>query len=842
MAEDAPQEVVETKTDKASDDAEFCSYWRGQLDAYHEEFSDWEKKCTKIIKRYRDDRDEKQDGTDLGAWRFNSLWSNIQTLSPAIYTKAPKPNVERRYLDKDPLARFASMTLERSLDVTIQQCGFHSATKKASLDYLLCGRGTTWDRYEPTYGEPLDLGEQPSDDESTDASLEARSVTDDADDDDGESPEAPRPVTWEKVYTDYVNWKNFRHSPSPVWEEVTWVAKREYLSRRELRTRFKAVDPVSSKPIADLIPLQTDGGRKRDNDGRFLRGRRKPMAEVWEIWDKTSRQVIFIATQYTEAPLERTDDPLKLQDFWPCPKPLYATTTNETLVPVPDYIEYQDQARELDNLTARIKALTDAVRVNGVYDASYPELKRILQEGSDNRLIGVANWAQLTQKGGLPGAISFIPIKDVVDALIRLYEARDRVKADMSEITGLSDIIRGQSQGGVKTATEQKIKGQFSALRLQDRQAEVARFCRDSVAITAEIIAEQFSPEILAEMTGMVSFIAGEVKAMLPPPSPPIQLPQQGPAPIGHNGGRPMNAVPTPSSMLARSPINPAQAGPAPVASPVMQPNGATPNGAVPTAVGAQPPMPPPPDPDMIAKQIFWQAVDLLKNDKMRTFRIDIETDSTIAVDQQADKQAVVEMFTAVGGFLEKSAQIGQMVPQMVPALGQSLLFAFRKFGVGRDVEGTWEAAIDNLSQQAKNPAPKPPSPEQIKAQMLQQQQEAENNRLAATAQIDQQNNQAELLKGQQQHQNDMEQLQVKLAIEQQKGQNLVRQHELEAAAREHQAQIEANQRVTDAVLQSDAADRESSLAAQQHGQNIEAMNNAAAIKQATIGTTGIPQ
>lgn len=815
------EEITQEKTEQANQSAEFARYWCGQLDAYHEEFGDWEKKCERIIKRYRDDRDEKSDGTNLDPWRFNSLWSNIQTLSPAIYTKPPKPNVERRYLDKDPMARFASMTLERSLDVTIQQCGFHSATKKAMLDYLLCGRGTTWGRYEPTYGTPEDLGQQPSDDEGTDAALAERSDTDDANDDEAEAPEAPRPVTWEKVYTDYVNWKNFRHSPAPVWEEVTWVAKREYLSRRELRARFKGIDPVTKRPIADLVPLQSDGGRKRDNDGRFLRGRRKPMAEVWEIWDKSSRQVIFLATQYTDAVLERTDDPLSLQDFWPCPKPIYATTTNETLVPVPDYVEYQDQARELDNLTARIKALTDAVRVNGVYDASYPELKRILQESSDNRLIGVANWAALTQKGGLPGALSFIPIKDVVDALIRLYEARDRVKADMAEITGLSDIIRGQAQGGAKTATEQRIKGQFATLRLQDRQAEVARFCRDSVAISAEIIAEQFSQDILAQMTGMVAFIAGEVKASLPP-APPMQPPM-----IGHNGGPPFDAAsPVPGSpgqapMVAPggAPMAPGQ--PAPQAMPQASPGG-----------GAVAPAPPPPDPDEIAQKVFAQAVDLLKNDKMRTFRIDIETDSTVAVDKQADKESVVEMFTAVGGFLEKSAQIGQMVPQMVPALGQALLFAFRKFGVGRDVEGAFEAAIDHIDMMAKNPAPKPPSPEQLKAQVLQQQQESESQRVAAQAQIDQQKSQAELERVQQQHQIELEQLNLKLAIEVQKGKNQQTAHDMDAAARAHEAQIAEARRVNQAVMDQDAADREASLAELTHSRSLEALAAKASAQQ----------
>lgn len=683
MADETPQTGPDDDGEQKND-AAFVTYWLGQLGAYEEEFRDWTTRCRKIIRRYRDDRSQTQDGMVLGGARFNSLWSNVQTLQPAIYIKPPKPVAERRFLDKDPLARLASMTLERALEVQIEAGYLHPTMQKCVLDYLLCGRGTLWERYEPTYGEAVDLGE------NVGAQYGA-----------GQPPkpgEAPRPVTYEKVCSDYVAWDKFRHSPAAIWEDVWWVAKQEGLTRKELRARFKGVDEATGKPIADLIPLQSGDKDKSDDQNDKEKKRRQPRAIIWEIWNKVDREVIFIAPDWPSAALERTSDPLGLETFWPCPSPLYATTTNDTLVPVPDYIEYQDQADELDSLTARIKALTDAVRVNGVYDASYPELKRILQEGVDNRMIGVKNYAEFAAKGGLEGAMDFVPLKDVVEALVRLYEARDRVKADQAEITGLSDIVRGQAQGGTKTATEQKIKGQFASLRLEDRKKEVSRFARDAIKIKAEIISEQFSPDILAQMTGMLPFIVEELKSD-PPPSPMM----------GHNGGPPLEAPPGQPSPGAGAPGQPVMAS----AGPGMQPA----------------PAPPPPDFEALAQAKFQQICALLKDDKMRTFRIDIETDSTIEVDKQAAKDSVVELFTAVGGFLEKALPIGQAMPQLTPALGQSILFAFRRFGAGRDVEGVWEQAIDQLTQLSKNPPPKPPSPEEIKAQSEAKAQEAETQR-----------------------------------------------------------------------------------------------------------------
>lgn len=734
MADESPQTGPED--DEQKNDAAFVTYWLGQLGAYQEEYKDWETRSRKIIRRYRDDRSQTQDGTVIGGARFNSLWSNVQTLMPAIYIKAPQPVAERRFLDKDPLARLASMTLERALEVQIEVGYLHPTMQKCVLDYLLCGRGTMWERYEPTYGEPIDLG--------------SRNY-------------GPKPVKYEKVCSDYVAWDKFRHSPAAIWDDVWWVAKQEGLTRKELRARFKGKDLATDKLIADLIPLQSGDKDKSDDQNDKDKKRRQPRAIIWEIWNKVDREVIFIAPDWPNAALERAPDPLGLETFWPCPKPLYATTTNDTLVPVPDYVEYQDQADELDNLTARIKALTDAVRVNGIYDASYPELKRILQEGVDNRMIGVKNYAEFAAKGGLEGAMDFIPLKDVVEALVKLYEARDRVKADMAEITGLSDIVRGQAQGGTKTATEQKIKGQFASLRLEDRKKEVSRFACDGIRIAGEIISEQFSPEILAEMTGMLPFIADEMKAEAPPQvaSPPLAPPGVSPPPGAGAPGQPLSS-----------------------------------------GAGMQP------DFNALAQAKFKEISTLLKSDKMRTFRIDIETDSTIEVDKQAAKDSVVELFTAVGGFLEKALPIGQAMPQLTPALGQSILFAFRRFGAGRDVEAVWEQAIDQLTQLSKNPPPQPPSPEEVKAQAVKDKAQLDQQTAQQKAALDQQKGQQDLELAQQKAQIELMKAQAQLQIDQQKLQ--LERERMEMERQKMGMELQADQQRM--AMESQAAERDAAI------------------------------
>ena len=86
---------------------------------YNAEFKKWEARTTKIIRRYRDDQ-----GTGTGmaneAARFNILWSNVQTLIPAVYARMPKADVSRRFGDNDPVGRVASLLIERALDYEIE--------------------------------------------------------------------------------------------------------------------------------------------------------------------------------------------------------------------------------------------------------------------------------------------------------------------------------------------------------------------------------------------------------------------------------------------------------------------------------------------------------------------------------------------------------------------------------------------------------------------------------------------------------------------------------------------------------------------------------------------------
>jgi hypothetical protein len=724
MADPAPA----TTWQKWHDELELASKARG--------YRTWETRAKKIVKRYRDERgdigasDGATEETNTGA-RFNILWSNVQTLQPALFAKTPKPVVERRYLDRDDVGRTASVILERALLYELDNGTYQSSLRKAVLDRLLPGRGVIWVRYEPKF-TPMPAKTQEAD------------------------PKEPvtEEVASESAPVDYVDWRDFKTSPSRTWEEVWWIDKTVYMTRKELRARF--TKEVEGKSIADLVPLdwspdkgsgQTTGQQPSTGE---TDGERR--ATVHETWDKTERKVTWWAKGYSDHVLDEQDDPLKLEGFWPTPKPLFATQTNDTLVPVPDFYEYQDQASELDELTGRITALTKTIKAAGVYDASIPELQRMFEEGFENKLVPADNMAEFMSKAGASGMghMWLLPIKDMVAALGELYIAREQVKQSLYEITGISDIVRGAaSQGGAKTATEQRIKGQFASMRLNEMQAEVARFARDTLRIMGEVIAEHYDPMTLYLISGYEQYAKEQF-----PPEPMM----------GHNGGPPLD------------PASPPPAG-----------QGAA-GGAI-SAPGMQPMMGPTPEQAARKKaaDMFTAAVKLLRDDKLRGFRIDIETDSLIEPDQQATQQARTELLGAISQFLPQAIEAGAAVPE---------------------------------TKEAANPKPKPPSPEEVKAQAEMQKQQMETQRMQMQAQIDQQQAQQDFMLEQGKAKLEIEREQMKLQLERErlemerekmglKIQGEQQKAQIQAEAAERNAQIDERAAVRDAEIADRSAERD---------------------------------
>jgi hypothetical protein len=467
-------------------------YWHDQIEAAQKVFEKWEKRGHKIIKRYRDER----DAVEMPRVRYNILWSNIQVLFPALYGRQAKPEVSRRYMDQDPVGRLASTMLERVMEYeTIQFGDFDQAMRGVVEDRLLPGRGTAWIRYEPVI-----VNEQP---EVSESAVEVEEPGEAQIYNSQEEPTERIDAAHSPI--DYVYWTDFLHSPARTWDEVWWVSRAVYMTKDEGIERFGDV----FKNVG-LDSSNTDMDAKNPMTAKNTYDKK---AKVFEIWNKRTGKVCWIAKGYPQA-LDERDDPLELEEFFPCPRPLMATTTTGTMIPVPDYAEYEDQAQELDNLTQRIYLLTKACKAVGVFNAEFKELGRLFTEGVDNKLFPVTAWAAMSEKGGLKGAIDMMDTSTIIMTLRELYAAREQVKQAIYEIMGISDILRGASKAQ-ETLGAQQLKANFGSLRMRSSQGDVARFASDIFKLKAQVICKFYPPELIVQMSGVMDTPDGQNPQLL---------------------------------------------------------------------------------------------------------------------------------------------------------------------------------------------------------------------------------------------------------------------------------------------------------------------------------------
>ena len=450
-------------------------HWLDEIERYQKASQKWREDAKKIIDRYRLERSNMQSqGRSSSRPTFNILWSNIQTMKPALFARIPEIIAERRHRDRDPVGRIASEVIQRAANEEIERNGFKDAMDQVVLDVLLVGRGVPWVRFEA--------------DETADG------------------------IADEKIMLDYVHWDDFAHSPERNWAAVErrgWVARRTLLTRAEGKKRFK--DGFSK------VPMSTSSRTSETLSQRERDGSKDKYAEVWEIWDAVSRKRIFVAKGADDV-LESKDPQYELTGFFPCPRPAYATLTNEDLIPIPDYKQYIDLADELDTISGRIRKLTQALQFKGLYDAAAEEVGRLLEPGEDGKMLAVTNFSALVGKsvaagGGLEGVVQFLPMDVIAQTLVGLYQARDQAKNTLYEMSGISDIVRGQVDPREK-ASQSKIKAQFATQRLDQRRRAVERTARDAARIQVELMVELYSPDTIRQQSGFD--LMREVEGMEP--------------------------------------------------------------------------------------------------------------------------------------------------------------------------------------------------------------------------------------------------------------------------------------------------------------------------------------
>jgi hypothetical protein len=589
----ATQETYEQAT---KSDSDLVRLWLGALSIATDEEADWRKNAKAAVNLYRQSGGDAYERVDEKK-KFNILHSNIETILPALYNSTPSPDVRRRYNDDDPIGKVVCDLQERCISYSIDMYDFDNVIRLAASDLELTGRGVTRIRYRPYVGK----------DDTLD---------------------------YEEVQCEPVEWEDFRRGPGKVWEDVPWIAFRHYLTREQLQT----LSPKLGSKVNLDVELPRSG--KRD-DGTVVPEVFK-RATVWEIWDRDRREVLFIAESYKVEAIRKESDPLELEGFFPVPRPLYAVQTSNSLVPVVPYEIYRAQAEELEEVSARILALTRAVKARSVYDSRMRGEMEMLERADEADSVPAENVALFVDGSKLADHVMWMPIDMIVVALEKLYMARDQIKQVIYEVTGISDILRGASQAQ-ETATAQSIKQQWGSLRIQYKQNEIQRYVRDIFRLKAELFANKFDPQTLQLMSGI--------------------------------------------------------------------------------------PLVPAPDAPPEAQQQAMQVMQLLKSDKLRGFRVDVESDSTIRADMTRNQQNMSMFLSGTAQFAQAMAPIVMQQPASLPVVMEVYTAFARHFKLGRQAENALDSLADQAKQIAQQPPPEDPQIQIEKAKLEQQAKDSEAQR-----------------------------------------------------------------------------------------------------------------
>lgn len=567
-----------------------------------EEINDWIEEINDSKKR---EEDYFKQGIDINEiyegecnTPFNILYSNTETMLPALFSNVPRPIIQRRFKDEDPLGKYASQAAQRVLEYLIDtdidgEDKFETAMLDATQDGLLPGRGITTVKYDDETEEfEVEEGEQPIPPQISNQNISADSRS------------------WDKVYFGYAK----------KWSKMPWVAYEEYLDEEEAKAMFGA----KSKHLTFTEGRdQEEDDDRNDEDERYT-GKKKT-TPIYQIWDKADRKVKYVSPGYLDAYLRVDDDPLELTGFFNCPEPLTFVRKSNNLVPTAPYTLYEQQASELNEIQRRLTKVIQAIKVRGVYDpAMGDDLGQILK-GEDNELIP-SDKGSILAEGGFDKSIWMLPIEKLVAVAQQLYQARESCKRVIYEITGISDIVRGQSAAS-ETLGAQKIKEAWGTMRLKRLQKRVQHYALDTMRMMLEVAVLKFDVKTWKQITGM-------------------------PLPMKEEKDQAMQFM------------KQAKAQGMPEDSPQVQ--------------KAQ----------EVMKLPSWEDVlGLLQNDYWRSYRLDIETNSTLDVEATEDKQNVAEFMNAFAQLMNGMFPMVEKGVMPFDAAKSMMLAIVKRFRFGREVE-----------------------------------------------------------------------------------------------------------------------------------------------------------
>lgn len=599
-----------------------------KLDDWGKAYRDWNDICDEIDDIYS--RRHRNHSTFMEGWadgwkdaELDLFWASYEILKPAVYAHTPKPVVAPQFKDRRPVKNKTADLLERTSISAFDRSNINEVMCEIRDDLIFTNRGVMWLTYESEKGQ--------------------------------------------KVCFEQVDRQDFRHSPARKWCDVYAVARRVWMTKKDMRQRFKKHSGDAYQNAAHF------NSREDITNGAMDKSKR---ASVWEVWHKADNKVYWVA-EGVDVILDSSEPYLKLNEFFPCPRPAYGTLARRSLVPVPDYERYSSHFGKINTLTARIYLLLDKVKLKGLIPSGgdvATAVQALLSAQDDEMLIPVPS-AQFAS-GTSGGFVQWMPLDMVATTIQGLIEARGQLINDFYQLSGISDIMRGATEAD-ETLGAQQLKTQYGSIRVRQKIKEMQRIACDAVKIASEIIAEKFSEKTLLEMSQMEiptkSDIEKQIKGI-------EKAAEQELKALKDQAEKAVQSGQVQDPQAAKQEFQQQQQAILSKYAPMLN--------------------------EASNEVPIEDIMKLLRDDKARGFAFQIDEESTVLADEAAEKQSRNEFMAAFATASQALMPLVQSGPEGAKLAGGMLKFQLGPFRVGRELDSLideWIDSVFNMPQQTGN-------------------------------------------------------------------------------------------------------------------------------------------
>lgn len=620
MAEPDDTEFADTLTveGEAKSSARVLSAIRKATDT----FRDYQDTCRRIDDVYSRAANYDTDWLDPD---YDLFWASMEILKPAIYAKPPVPAVAPMFQDRRPLYNVTAELLERVVSSDFERSNIDQTMLSLRDDLAFTNRGVPWVTYE-------------SDEKGG----------------------------GQRACIEHIDRMDFLHEPARTWAEVGWVARRAWLTKTEMRKRFR-------RTSGDAYKMARTEIRRDDKDNGGADNSKK--AGVWEVWHKADNKVYWVA-EGSDKLLDEGEPHLKLKDFFPCPRPAYGTLRRRSLVPIPDYVRYAAHLSKISALTGRIYLLLDRIKLKGLVPAGGDigdAVEQALKSDDDELLIPVPGAALMA--GSSTGFVSWMPLKEIAEAIQGLIAARGQLFDDFYQLSGISDIMRGATEAE-ETLGAQQLKSQYGSVRVREKIDELQRVARDVARIVAEIAAEKFTSETLLEMSMMDIPSKADIKKQIKD--------IEAAAEEELKGLKKQAQEAADKAQQSGQQVDPAQAE-----QQFQQAQQQVIAKYAQQLAEAEKQVP------------IEDVVKLLRDDRARGFAFEIATDSTILTDELQEKQSRNEFLGVVATSVQSLMGLAAAGEEGAALAGGFLKFVTAPYRVGRELNGLIDDFVDAAPRMA---------------------------------------------------------------------------------------------------------------------------------------------